>query len=97
MLAVCIFYSRYALPANPQMEQTCIAIANEVLHPCNLVRIHFIIVMIRWIGLAPWELGFPFPGNSREFQRSRRTPRWSRRASPSPTRFFFISLTPRVE
>mmetsp|Transcript_1082 Transcript_1082/g.3368 ORF Transcript_1082/g.3368 Transcript_1082/m.3368 type:complete len:794 (-) Transcript_1082:114-2495(-) len=31
VLAVCIFYSRYALPANPQMEQTCIAIANEVL------------------------------------------------------------------
>ena len=31
VLAVCIFYSRYALPANPQMEQTCIQIANEVL------------------------------------------------------------------
>ena len=27
-----------------------------------LVRIHFIIVMIRWTGLAPWELEFPFPG-----------------------------------
>ena len=26
-----------------------------------LVRIHFIIVMIRWTGLAPWE--FPFPGS----------------------------------
>ena len=24
-----------------------------------LVRIHFIIVMIRWTGLAPWELEFP--------------------------------------
>ena len=31
VLAVCIFYSRFALPANPQMEQTCIQIANEVL------------------------------------------------------------------
>jgi hypothetical protein len=31
VLAVCIFYSRYALPANQQMEQTCIQIANEVL------------------------------------------------------------------
>ena len=31
VLAVCIFYSRYALPANPQMEATCIQIANEVL------------------------------------------------------------------
>jgi len=28
-----------------------------------LVRIHFIIVMIRWIGLAPWEFEFPFPGS----------------------------------
>ena len=24
-----------------------------------LVRIHFIIVMIRWTGLAPWEFEFP--------------------------------------
>ena len=24
-----------------------------------LVRIHFIIVMIGWTGLAPWELEFP--------------------------------------
>ena len=28
-----------------------------------LVRIHFIIVMIRWTGLAPWELELPFPGS----------------------------------
>ena len=27
-----------------------------------LVRIHFIIVMIRWTGLASWEFEFPFPG-----------------------------------
>ena len=25
------------------------------------VRIHFIIVMIRWTGLAPWEFEFPVP------------------------------------
>ena len=25
-----------------------------------LVRIHFIIVMMRWTGLAPWEFEFPF-------------------------------------
>ena len=25
-----------------------------------LVRIHVIIVMIRWTGLAPWEFEFPF-------------------------------------
>jgi len=28
-----------------------------------LVRIHFIIVMIGWTGLAPWEFEFPFPGS----------------------------------
>ena len=28
-----------------------------------LVRIHFIIVMIRWTGLAPLEFEFPFPGS----------------------------------
>ena len=28
-----------------------------------LVRIYFIIVMIRWTGLALWELEFPFSGS----------------------------------
>ena len=28
-----------------------------------LVQIHFIIVMIRWTGLVPWEFEFPFPGS----------------------------------
>ena len=28
-----------------------------------LVRIHFIIVMIRWTGLALWEFEYPFPGS----------------------------------
>ena len=28
-----------------------------------LVRVHFIIVMIRWTGLAPWEFEFPSPGS----------------------------------
>ena len=28
-----------------------------------LVRIHFIIVMIRWTGLAPWEFEFSFQGS----------------------------------
>ena len=27
------------------------------------VRIHVIIVTIRWTGLAPWEFEFPFPGS----------------------------------
>ena len=28
-----------------------------------LDRIHLIIVMMRWTGLAPWEFEFPFPGS----------------------------------
>jgi hypothetical protein len=28
-----------------------------------LFRIHFIIEMIWWTGLAPWDLEFPFPGS----------------------------------
>ena len=28
-----------------------------------LVRNHFIIVMVRWTGLAPWGVEFPFPGS----------------------------------
>ena len=31
-----------------------------------LVRNHFIIVMIRWTGLAPREFEFPFPGYGRK-------------------------------
>jgi len=31
--------------------------------PNFLDAIHFVIVMIRWTGLAPWELEFPFPGS----------------------------------
>ena len=29
----------------------------------EIVRIHFIIVMIRWTDLAPWEFEFPVPGS----------------------------------
>ena len=29
-----------------------------------LVQIHFIIVVVRWTGLAPWEFEFPFPDPS---------------------------------
>ena len=28
-----------------------------------LVQIHFVIVMIRWTGLAPWGFEFIFPGS----------------------------------
>jgi len=35
----------------------------EFLIDNSLVRVHVIIVMIRWTGLAPWEFAFPFPGS----------------------------------
>ena len=28
-----------------------------------MVRIHFVIVMMRWTGLAPWGFESPFPGS----------------------------------
>jgi len=43
-----------------------------------LVRIHFIIVMVRWAGLAPWE--FEFPGRRILFPPSAETPRTPHRA-----------------
>jgi len=39
-----------------------------------LVRIHFIIVMTRWTGLAPWEFEFPFPGSLTSTFLGRRSP-----------------------
>ena len=37
--------------------------AREFVIDNLLVRNHFIIVMIRWTGLAPCEFEFPFPGS----------------------------------
>ena len=42
---------------------TCLGTDREFFIDNLLVRIHLIIVMIRWTGLAPWEFEFPFPGN----------------------------------
>ena len=38
-----------------------------------LVRIHFIILMIRWTGLAPWESEFAMFSRSRRSRGRRRT------------------------
>ena len=38
------------------------ASATEFFIDNLLIRIHLIIVMIRWTGLAPWEFESPFPG-----------------------------------
>ena len=35
----------------------------EFLIDSLLVRIHFIIVMIKWTGLSQWEFEFPFPSS----------------------------------
>ena len=53
-----------------------------------LVRVHLIIVMIRWTGLAPWEFEFPCPGSlTSTFLAQRATTRRrarSRRPPPQP-------------
>ena len=48
---------RSMLPAGMQHRERELFIDNL------LVRIHFIIVMIRWTGLAPWKFEFTFPGS----------------------------------
>ena len=56
-----------------------------------LVRIHFIIVMIRWTGLAPWQLAFPFPGSlTSTFLDAWR--RWRGRRAPRSTRPEFMLI-----
>jgi len=47
------------LPANTKVSSE----QREFFIDNPLVRIHFIIVLIRWTGLAPWEFEFPFPGS----------------------------------
>jgi len=43
--------------------QACAQREREFFIDNLLVRIHFILLMIRWTGLAPWEFEFPFPGS----------------------------------
>jgi len=46
-----------------------VAPEREFLIDNLLVRIHFIIVTIKWTSLAPWEFEFPFPGSLELFPR----------------------------
>jgi len=56
---------------NIRMWRSCCASSGSITHLIErefcidnlLVRIHFIIVMIWWTGLAPWKFEFPFPGS----------------------------------
>ena len=50
-------------PSNNALEGNSARVEREFVIDNLLVRIHFIIVMIRWTGLAPWEFEFPFPGS----------------------------------
>ena len=45
---------------NPETQAS---IEREFFIDNLLVRIHLIIVMIWWTGLAPWDFEFPFPGS----------------------------------
>ena len=72
-----------------------------------LVRIHYIIVMMRWAGLAPWEFEFPFPGSltstflgyAGTLQSIQALLKASDQATPNTNHllFFFITLKPRVQ
>ena len=42
---------------------TAVLVEREFFIDNLLVRLHFIVVMIRWTGHAPWEFEFPFPGS----------------------------------
>ena len=49
------------MPLYSRSSSTCFQREFFIDNP--LVQIRFIIVMIRWTGLAPWEFEFPFPGS----------------------------------
>jgi len=49
---------------NPSLAAALEVHSRELFIDNLLVRIHFIIVMIRWTGLAPWEFEFPCTGLS---------------------------------
>jgi len=51
------------MESSANMARTCRAVAErEFFIDDRLVRIHFVILMIRWAGLAPREFELPFPG-----------------------------------
>ena len=45
------------------LTRSVVKIEREFFIDNLLVRIHFIIVMILWTGLVPWEFEFPFQGS----------------------------------
>ena len=66
-LGLRVIKKKKRLAPNPQLGQVYwvrfLPDEREIFFANLLVRIHFIIEMIRWTGLAPWEFEFPFPGS----------------------------------
>jgi len=50
-------------PSHSSSASATAASGGEFFIDNLLVRVHFTIVMIRWTGLAPGEVEFPFPGS----------------------------------
>ena len=59
-----------------------------------LVRVHMIIVMITWTGLAPWEFEFPLPGSLTSAFLVRRT-RYTREKKTRTALGFCCRTSPR--
>ena len=54
---------RTPAPRSPRPCNASRSREREFINDNLLVRIHFIVEMIWWTGLAPWEFEFPFPGS----------------------------------
>jgi len=48
---------------DPPLRTQYVSLQKEFFIDNQLARIHLIIVMTRWTGLALWEFEFPFPGS----------------------------------
>ena len=75
----------------------CTLLQRKICIDSLLVRIYFIIVMIRWTGLAPWEFEFHRQVVGRDWARSFcLAAALALHPSPSSSSFF-ITFKPRVE
>ena len=54
---------RYTIFLRASLQDPAVITLRERKFFIDNLLVRFIIVMIRWTGLAPWEFEFPFPGN----------------------------------
>jgi len=87
------FEFRFRVPKGAERART----EREFFIDNPLVRIHFIIVMIRWTGLAPWEFEFSFRGSLASAFLGHRHLLALPQSIWANQFFFFITLKPRVE